>query len=164
MAAKTKGLRSLIRLAEADLDDKRRVLVEIEQQEATLQARTVALEAEKEQEQRHARELEFGAFAYAGYARGVIQRRERLAAQIAGLQPQLEEARQAVSEAFQTLKRYETALAARIKADKDAAERKDQQNMDEISLNAHRRRQLAEAPPAAPSPAAPSSVSRQSRA
>jgi len=164
MAAKTKGLRSLVRLAEADLDDKRRVLVEIEQQEATLQARTVALEAEKEQEQRHARELEFGAFAYAGYARGVIQRRERLAAQIAGLQPQLEEARQAETEAFQTLKRYETALAARIKADKDAAERKDQQNMDEISLNAHRRRQLAEAPPAAPSPAAPSSVSRQSRA
>jgi flagellar protein FliJ len=159
MAAKTKGLRSLIRLAEADLDDKRRVLVEIEQQESTLQARAVALEVEKEQEQRHARALEFGAFAYAGYARGVIQRRERLAAQIAGMQPQLEEARQAVSESFQTLKRYETALAARIKADKDAAERKDQQNMDEISLNAHRRRQLTEAPPP-PSP----SVSRQSRA
>lgn len=159
MAAKTKGLRSLIRLAEADLDDKRRVLVEIEQQEATLQARAVALEAEKDQEQRHARELEVGMFAYAGYARGVIERRARLAAQIAGMQPQLEEARQAVSEAFQTLKRYETALAARIKADKDAAERKDQQNMDEISLNAHRRHQLAEA-----TPGATSSVSRQSRA
>jgi hypothetical protein len=64
-----------------------------------------------------------------------------------------------VSESFQTLKRYETALAARIKAEKDAAERKDQQNMDEISLNAHRRRQLAEA-----TPPPPSSVSRQSRA
>ena len=74
------------------------------------------------------------------------------------MQPQIEQARQAVSEAFQALKRYEIALAARIKADKDAAERKDQQNMDEISLNAHRRRQMAEAV------FAPPSVSRQSRA
>ena len=158
MASKTKGLRSLIRLAEADLDDKRRVLVEIERQEETLKARAVALEVEKEEEQRRARELEVGMFAYAGYARGVIHRRERLVAQIAGIQPQIEEARQAVSEAFQALKRYEIALAARIKADKDAAERKDQQNMDEISLNAHRRRQSAEAALAAPR------VSRQSRA
>jgi flagellar protein FliJ len=158
MASKTKGLRSLIRLAEAELDDKRRVLVEFEQQEATLQARAASLEAEKENEQRLARDLEFGAFAYAGYARGVIARRERLAAQIAGMQPQLEEARQAVSDAFQTLKRYETALAARLKADKDEAERKDQQAMDEISLNTHRRRELAQALNSPPS------VSRQSRA
>jgi len=145
MAAKTKGLRSLIRLAEAALNEKRLALAELENQEAELQQRGQALEAEMANEQLQARTLEVGAFAYAGYARGVIERRERLAAQIAGLQPALEEARQAMSDAFQELKRYEIALDARIKADKASEERKSTIAMDEISLNAHRRKQAAQA-------------------
>jgi flagellar FliJ protein len=145
MAAKTKGLRSLIRLAEAALNEKRRVLVELENQEAELRDRTQALEAEKDHEQRQARLLEAGAFAYAGYARGLIERRARLAAQIAGMQAPLEEARQAVAEAFQELKRYEIALDARLKADKAREESKAVVAMDEISLNVHRRRQAEDA-------------------
>lgn len=146
MAAKTKGLRSLIRLAEAGLNEKRRALVEIEDQEAELRNRAQALEAEKDREQQQARMLEVGAFAYAGYARGLIERRERLAAQIAGMQAPLEEARQAVAEAFQELKRYEIALDARLKADKAREESKAVVAMDEISLNVHRRRQSGDAP------------------
>jgi flagellar protein FliJ len=146
MAAKTKGLRSLIRLAEAGLNEKRRALVEIEDQEAELRNRAQALEAEKDREQQQARMLEVGAFAYAGYARGLIERRERLAAQIAGMQAPLEEARQAVAEAFQELKRYEIALDARLKADKAREESKAVVAMDEISLNVHRRRQSSDGP------------------
>ena len=145
MAAKNKGLKSLIRLADAGLNDKRRALVELERQEDELRRRLDALETEKLQEQQHARTLEFGAFAYSGYAQGVIERRQRIEAQIAAMQPQLEEARQEVSDAFQELKRYEIALDARRKAEKAAYERKDQIAMDEISLNMHRRKQAGDA-------------------
>jgi prefoldin subunit 5 len=106
MAAKNKGLKSLIRLADATLNEKRRALNELERQEDELRRRLDELEAEKTREQQAARDLEVGAFAYSGYARGVIQRRERIEAQIAAMQPLLEEARQEMSEAFQELKRY----------------------------------------------------------
>ncbi len=143
MAAKNKGLTSLIRLADANLNEKRRELNELERQEDELRKRLDALEVEKVQEQQNARSMEFGAFAYTGYARGVIERRERIEAQIAGMQPMLEEARQAVSEAFQDLKRYEIALDLRIKSAKAEFERKDTIAMDEMSLNMHRRKQAA---------------------
>jgi flagellar biosynthesis chaperone FliJ len=61
------------------------------------------------------------------------------------MQPMLEEARQAVSEAFQDLKRYEIALDMRKKSAKAEFERKDTIAMDEISLNMHRRKQAASA-------------------
>ncbi|MBI1244199.1 MAG: hypothetical protein GC202_04260 [Alphaproteobacteria bacterium] len=141
MAAKNKGLKSLIRLADANLNEKRRALNEIELQEDELRRRLDDLEAEKVREQQVARTLEFGAFAYSGYARGVIGRRERIEAQIAALQPMLEEARQEMSEAFQELKRYEIALDIRVKSEKAEGERKDTIAMDEMSLNMHRRKQ-----------------------
>jgi len=143
MAAKNKGLTSLIRLADANLNEKRRELHEIERQEEELRNRLDALETEKVQEQQNARSLEFGAFAYSGYARGVIERRERIEAQIAAMQEPLEAARQAMSEAFQDLKRYEIALDIRVKSAKAEFERKDTIAMDEMSLNMHRRKQAA---------------------
>ncbi len=145
MAAKNKGLTSLIRLADANLNEKRRELHEIERQEEELRNRLDALETEKIQEQQNARSLEFGAFAYSGYARGVIERRERIEAQIAAMQEPLEAARQAMSEAFQDLKRYEIALDIRVKSAKAEFERKDTIAMDEMSLNMHRRKQAAAA-------------------
>jgi flagellar biosynthesis chaperone FliJ len=75
----------------------------------------------------------------------VIERRERIEAQIAGLQPLLEEAREAMSMAFQELKRYEIALDIRVRTAKADAERRDTIAMDEMSLNMHRRKQAAEA-------------------
>jgi len=143
MAAKNKGLQSLIRLADANLNDRRRELAELERQEDELRGRLDALEQEKRREQLNARSMEYGAFAYSGYARGVIERRERIEAQIAGLQPLLEEAREAMSMAFQELKRYEIALDIRVRTAKADAERKDTIAMDEMSLNMHRRKQAA---------------------
>jgi flagellar export protein FliJ len=145
MAAKNKGLTSLIRLADANLNEKRRELNEIERQEEELRNRLDALETEKLREQQNARSMEFGAFAYSGYARGVIERRERIEAQIAAMQEPLEAARQAMSEAFQDLKRYEIALDLRVKSAKAEFERKDTIAMDEMSLNMHRRKQAAAA-------------------
>ncbi|MBL8653093.1 MAG: hypothetical protein JNJ97_02770, partial [Alphaproteobacteria bacterium] len=60
---------------------------------------------------------------------------------LAALQPMLEQARDAMAEAFQELKRYQIALDLRKKSDKEAADRKATIAMDEISLNMHRRNQ-----------------------
>jgi flagellar protein FliJ len=144
MAAKHKGLESLIRLSDSALNERRRELNQVEEREDEIKRLLDALEEEKRREQTLSREIEAGAFAYSGYAQGTIQRRKELERKLEALQPLLEEARVALSEAFQDLKRYEIALDLRKKADKAEEERKTTQMLDEISLNMHRRRQAAE--------------------
>lgn len=145
MAGKHKGLESLIRLSDAALNERRRELNQIEAREDEIKRLLDELEAEKRREQALSRELEAGAYAYSGYARGTIERRKALERQLEQLQPLLEEARDALAQAFQELKRYEIALDLRKKADKAEADRNATEALDEISLNMHRRRQAAAA-------------------
>ena len=145
MAGKHKGLESLIRLSDAALNERRRELNQIEAREDEIKRLLDELEAEKRREQALSREREAGAYAYSGYARGTIERRKALERQLEQLQPLLEEARDALAQAFQELKRYEIALDLRKKADKAEADRKATEALDEISLNMHRRRQAAAA-------------------
>jgi flagellar protein FliJ len=144
MAAKHKGLKSLIRLSDAELNERRRELNRVEEREAEIKRLLDELEEEKRREQALSRQIEAGAFAYSGYAQGTIQRRKELEKRLEALQPELERARDALSQAFQELKRYEIALDLRKKADKAEEARKTTLALDEISLNMHRRRQAAE--------------------
>ncbi|MBN9496697.1 MAG: flagellar FliJ family protein [Alphaproteobacteria bacterium] len=141
MAGNYKGLNSLIRLSDAALNDRRRELNALQEREEEIKRKLDELEEEKLREQSLSRELEAGAFAYSGYAQGTIHRRKELERQLAALQPMLEQARDAMAEAFQELKRYQIALDLRKKSDKEAADRKATIAMDEISLNMHRRNQ-----------------------
>jgi flagellar protein FliJ len=143
MAAKHKGLKSLIRLSDSTLNERRRELNQIEEREDEIKRQLDELEKEKRREQALSRELEAGAFAYSGYALGTIQRRKELERKLDALQPLLEEARDALSQAFQELKRYEIALDLRVKSEKAEEARKTTLMLDEISLNMHRRRQDA---------------------
>jgi flagellar protein FliJ len=143
MAAKHKGLKSLIRLSDAALNERRRELNQVEERELEIKRKLDELEEEKRREQALSREIEAGAFAYSGYAQGTIHRRKELEKQLEALQPLLEQARAALSEAFQELKRYEIALDLRKKSEKAEEERKTGLMLDEISLNMHRRRQAA---------------------
>ncbi|MCM0021053.1 MAG: flagellar FliJ family protein [Tagaea sp.] len=144
MAAKHKGLKSLIRLSDSALTERRRELNQVEEREAEIKRLLDELEEEKRREQALSREIEAGAFAYSGYAQGTIQRRKELERKLDALQPELERARDALSQAFQELKRYEIALDLRKKADNAEEARKATLALDEISLNMHRRRQTAE--------------------
>lgn len=143
MAAKHKGLKSLIRLSDTALNERRRELNIVEDREAEIKRLLDELEAEKRREQALSRELEAGAFAYSGYAQGTIRRRKELEKKLEALQPELERARDALSQAFQELKRYEIALDQRVKSEKAEEERKTTLMLDEISLNMHRRRREA---------------------
>jgi flagellar protein FliJ len=144
MAAKHKGLKSLIRLSDSALNERRRELNVVEEREAEIKRLLDELEEEKRREQKLSRELEAGAFAYSGYAQGTIRRRKELEKKLEALQPELERARDALSQAFQELKRYEIALDQRVKSEKAEEDRKTTLMLDEISLNMHRRRQAAE--------------------
>jgi flagellar protein FliJ len=140
MAAKHKGLTSLIRLSDAALNDRRRELNALQAREEEIKRQLDELEEEKRREQALSRELEAGAYAYSGYAQGTIHRRKEFERQLAALQPMLEQARDAMAEAFQELKRYQIALDLRKRNEKAEADRKATIAMDEMSLNMHRRK------------------------
>ncbi len=79
-------------------------------------------------------------YSYAGYARDLIARREKLTASISEVQGQLIVAREALAESFGEVKRYEIAAANRQKRDRLAVERRQRIAQDEVALQVYRRR------------------------
>lgn len=135
-----KGLPALIRLHSWQLDGKRRELADLEGLEDQLLAEAQRLEDEVATEQEHARTSEAGVFYYGGFALGVIERRKRIQASIDDIRQQIEAKREEVADAFRELKRYEITLAERQKREKLEAERRNQADLDEVSLVQHERR------------------------
>jgi hypothetical protein len=135
-----RALSTLIRMHRHLLDEKRRALTDLENLRADLIAQRDKLEAELVREQEVARQVEVGAFAYAGFARGVISRREKLQASLTELEARIAAAQEEVATAFQDLKRHEIALAARQRRQREEADRRRQIELDEVSIEMHRRR------------------------
>jgi flagellar protein FliJ len=133
-------LSTLIRMHRFQLDEKRRALTDLENLRADLIRQRDKMEAELASEQEIAKKVEVGAFAYGGFARGVIARREKLAGSLAEIEARIAAAQSDVSAAFQDLKRHEIALAQRQRRQREEADRRAQIALDEISLDMHRRR------------------------
>jgi flagellar FliJ protein len=133
-------LSTLIKMHRHLLDEKRRALTDLENLRADLVGQREKLDADLVREQEVAKQTESGAFAYAGFHQGYIQRRDRLMASLAELETRIAAAHQEVSEAYQDLKRHEIALASRQRRQKEEEERKTQTRLDEISIDMHRRR------------------------
>jgi flagellar protein FliJ len=135
-----RALSTLIRMHRHLLDEKRRALTDLENLRADLIRQREKLEAELVREQEIAKKVEVGAFAYAGFARGVIGRREKLQNSLAEIDGRIAAAQEDVATAFQDLKRHEIALAARQRRQREEEERRRQIELDEVSLEMHRRR------------------------
>jgi hypothetical protein len=135
-----RGLSSLIRLNRWRLDEKRRELAALEQLAADLRAQMAQLEVDVKTEQDAAKTTESGAFAYAGFAQGVIERRARLAASLSEVEGRIRIQDDSVKESFRELKRYELTLAERKKRQRLELDRRDQAAQDETSLKAHIRK------------------------
>ncbi len=130
-----KSLRSLIRLHDWDVDEKRRALAEFLGQIAVLEARARRLEEDLVKEQKAAAETPGEAGLYYGnYADAVIQRREQLAKAAAEVEGQITEARETLREAYRQLKKYETAQANRDAREETEANRLEQMDLDEIGI------------------------------
>jgi len=136
-------LDTLIRLNRWKLDERRRQLGELERLFERLGSEAVRLEEELTREQRIAgASLEAG-YAYAGYARDLTARRQKLAASISEVEGQLIVAREALAESFGEVKRYEIAAANRQKRDRAMVERRQRIVQDEVALQVYRRRNAA---------------------
>lgn len=133
-------LETLIRVQKRQLDQLRRELAGLEQLAVDLRQQAADLEKEVVQQQGLARSTAEGAFAYPGYARQVIARREKVAASIADVDVRLAAMRERVAEAFQELKRYDIVLSNRRLQARMEADRREQLLLDEMGLEAYRRR------------------------
>lgn len=129
-----KSRETLIRLKKFQVDEKRRRVAQIEAMIAEFQRMTNDLDREIQTEQDRAGIQDPSHFAYPTYAKAAIQRRENLARSAEELRIQLEDAKGALGEAFDELKKVELLDErdqARERAEEDARE---QAEMDNIGL------------------------------
>jgi flagellar export protein FliJ len=137
------ALDSLIRLYKWQLDERRQQVAELERLENRLKSELQKLHDEVAAEQRAAADSAEAGRAWPGWSALATARRNTLETSIAEAQEQMVRAREALAEAFQEVKRYEIAVAAREKREKIALSRRAQQRQDEIALQTFRNRRSA---------------------
>jgi flagellar protein FliJ len=134
------ALDQLIRLHRWRLDELRRHLTDVEALAAKLEEQRRRLDTDDKREQSLAGASAEAAFAYPAYARQLIERRRKLAQSQSEAAEQIAKAQAALAEAFQELKRYETAAANRVRQQQRREQTRQQQALDEIGIDRFRRR------------------------
>lgn len=134
-----KGVEALIKVHAFELDEKRRSLKEIEEFRQQIEGSLVTLQVELTEEQKAAQHSVEGTYAYGGFARSVIQRRVALEESLVAVTLQVDEAREAVAQAFETLKKYEITKAGRDSAAVAESRRRERILLDELGLHAFTR-------------------------
>ena len=102
-----KSRETLIRLKKFQVDEKRRRVAQIEGMIADFQRMSVDLEREIQTEQDRAGINDPTHFAYPTYAKAAMQRRDNLKRSADDLKVQLEDAKAALGEAFEEMKKVE---------------------------------------------------------
>jgi flagellar export protein FliJ len=138
------ALDSLIRLHRWQLDERRRQLADLDQLLYKLRQEELKLDAEQRTEQQAAGASAEAAFGYGGYARGVVERRRKLAQSIVEVEEQIVQAREALAETYQEVKRYEITASNRLHQQRQKLDRQQQRMMDEIAVEGYRRRRAAQ--------------------
>jgi flagellar export protein FliJ len=131
----------LIRLYRNQVDDRRRELVELERLHDSMLQQAEALEREILSEQDSANASPEAAAGYGAYAALAVTRRANLQHSIAETERRIDEAKDAVMDAFRTLKKHEVVRDRRAERARHEADRREQGLMDEIALGAFRRQQ-----------------------
>ena len=125
---------TLIRLKKFQVDEKRRKVMQIEGMIAEFDRMAVDLEREIKTEQDRANIHDPSHFAYPTYAKAAIQRRENIKHSADELRVQLNDAKEALAEAFEELKKVEL-LDERDQMRERAAEAAfEQSELDAIGL------------------------------
>lgn len=133
-------LESLIRLHRWQLDERRRQLADLDTLASKLRDEQARLADEEKAEQGVAAQSPEAATAYGAYARRLVERRRKLAESVASVEQQIMQARDALSEAFREVKRYEIAAANRAAQQGKRTARREQAGLDEIAAETDRRR------------------------
>jgi len=138
-----KGLTTLARLAKFELDEARRQLAGLERLRDHLQQSLARLAEELAREQALAEQSWEAGRNYAAYARAAIERRGVMQKSLDDLAPRLAVAAEAVTEAYQTLKRYELAIEHRERAQAVRNQRREQAALDQTALSRFQRQRPA---------------------
>ncbi|OUR75774.1 hypothetical protein A9Q83_16745 [Alphaproteobacteria bacterium 46_93_T64] len=135
-----KGMGTLIRVQKWKLDEKRRVISDMENLLASFRTQLDKLNHEQVREQEIAAKDPDAGFIYANYAEAAKLRRENLLNSIADSEKRIEVEREEMSEVFQELKKYEISEETRLRLLKELREKRDQEEMDGFSIEMHRRK------------------------
>jgi flagellar biosynthesis chaperone FliJ len=141
----SKGLKTLIRLAKWNVDEKQRVLVALQGREDEILEAIRQAEESLIREQQVAAEDSVGVgFVYASFANAWLARREQLFQMLEQVRREIIVARDALADAFNQLKTYEITQRERERRAQAERDKKEQTFLDEIGLNIHRRREKPE--------------------
>jgi flagellar export protein FliJ len=133
-------LGGVIRLKRFQLDEKRRVLADLNALLTELLAERDRLDAQVLVEQAKAEESLEGQMAYGKFAQAAIARRKRLVDSIAQVEGQIETATDQVREAMGELKKFEITQAEREKRARAKVRRRETQAMDDIAIERFQRK------------------------
>src|ERR1700722_16189909 len=123
---------TLIRLKKFQVDEKRRKVAQIEGMIAEFERMATDLEREIAVEQERAGITDPGHFAYPTYAKAAIARRENLKRSADELVGQLEDAKVALQESFEDLKKVELLDERDQVRDRSAEEAREQTELDAL--------------------------------
>src|ERR1700676_1019113 len=129
-----KSRETLIRLKKFQVDEKRRKVAQIETMIAEFERMAGDLEREIKVAQERAGIHDPGHFAYPTYARAAIARREKRKRSADDLRTQLEDAKLALAEAFEDLKKVELLDERDQMRERDAEDAAEQAELDDIAL------------------------------
>jgi len=124
---------TLIRLKRFHVDEKRRRVTQIETMIAEFQRMATDLDREIENEERRAGISDTAHFAYPTYAKAARTRRDNLLHSAGELNDQLEEAKAALNEAFEELKKVEILEDREKAAERAEMALRDQMETDRIA-------------------------------
>ena len=125
---------SLIRISTYEVEMLQKRLAEVVERRWTVEMRLASLTAEAEAEAKHGLSNAEAGFYLIGFREGVRVRRLALEAELAAIEAEESGARDALSEAFEALKKFEhVAESARLAAAKEAG-RRETAELDEVGL------------------------------
>ena len=125
---------SLTRIANYEVETLQKRLGEITERRLDAELRMTLLNAEAEAEADNARTDREAAMMHPAYLQGWKQRRDKLQGQIAALQVEESGARDALSRAFEELKKYEHVVEMAKVAAIKTANRRETAALDELGL------------------------------
>ena len=130
---------SLIRIQKWRVDEERRKVADLERLAAEMDERAAGLAREVAAESLAAGRSYEAARGYDAYVRATLDRRAKLEHSRAELETRIAAAREALSEAFEELKRYEITAERAAQAAQAAAARRAQIGLDEMAADRIRR-------------------------
>ncbi len=132
-----KAVDTLIRLAKSEVDAAQRALSDLLKIEETIDQALIDLADEVQNEAAFAANNPDINRNFAAYSRRMADKKALLQEQRDGLQPMIAQAREKLAECFEEQKKYEITLERQREEEQREADKREQQELDEIALRAN---------------------------